>query len=261
MEVIIVGNADQVGQVAADKVIENLEGVATPVLGLATGSSPLSLYAELSRRAKEGIVDFSHGLGFALDEYVGIDPAHPESYRNVIHRTVVEPLGMDPDRVRVPNGFAEDLQAAADEYDDAIEAAGGVDVQILGIGSNGHIGFNEPFSSFSSRTRVEILTTQTREDNARFFNSIDEVPTHCMTQGLGTIMDSRVAVLVATGEHKADAVAAMVEGPVANVMPASILQFHPNCIVIVDEAAASKLQYAEQFKAQYALKQQLTGRA
>ncbi|MCG6568615.1 glucosamine-6-phosphate deaminase [Tessaracoccus sp. Y36] len=261
MEVIIVENADQVGQVAADKVIENLEGIATPVLGLATGSSPLSLYAELSRRSTEGIIDFSHGLGFALDEYVGIDPAHPESYRNVIHRTVVEPLGMDPDRVRVPNGFADDLEAAADEYDEAIETAGGVDVQILGIGSNGHIGFNEPFSSFSSRTHVEILTAQTREDNARFFNSIDEVPTHCMTQGLGTIMDSRVAVLVATGEHKADAIAAMVEGPVANVMPASILQFHPNCIVIVDEAAASKLEYAAQFKAQHALKQQLTGKA
>ncbi|WP_040283251.1 glucosamine-6-phosphate deaminase [Tessaracoccus massiliensis] len=261
MEVIIVDNAEQVGRIAADKVIENLDGLVTPVLGLATGSSPLSLYAELARRSKEGLFDFSHALGFALDEYVGIDPEHPESYRNVIHRTVVEPLGMDPNRVRVPNGFADDLQAAADEYDEAIEAAGGVDVQILGIGSNGHIGFNEPFSSFSSRTRVEILTAQTREDNARFFNSLDEVPTHCMTQGLGTIMDSRVAVMVVTGEHKADAVAAMVEGPVSQVMPASILQFHPNCIVIVDDAAASKLKYADQFRAEYELKQQLEAKA
>ncbi|HHT11728.1 MAG TPA: glucosamine-6-phosphate deaminase [Propionibacterium sp.] len=248
MEIIIVANEEEVGRVAADKVIEHLSGLATPVIGLATGSSPLGLYAELARRQDEGDIDFSHALGFALDEYVGIDPAHPESYRNVINRTVVEPLRMAPERVRVPDGAAEDLEAAVEEYDAAIEAVGGVDVQVLGIGSNGHIGFNEPFSSFSSRTRVEVLTPQTREDNARFFDSLDQVPTHCVTQGLGTIMDSHCAVMVVTGEHKADAVAAMVEGPVAAVMPASILQFHPNCIVVIDEAAASKLQHADLFR-------------
>lgn len=248
MEVVICQDAQEVGELAADRVIAYLEGIHTPVIGLATGSSPLALYAELARRVEAGTFDFSHGLGFALDEYVGIDPDHPESYRNVIRRTVVEPLKMDPARVRVPNGFAADLQGAADEYDAAIEEAGGVDVQILGIGSNGHIGFNEPFSSFSSRTRVKTLTPQTREDNARFFNSIDEVPRHCVTQGLGTIMDSRVAVLVATGEHKADAISDMIEGPVSQRCPASILQFHPRAVIVVDEAAASKLEHAEYFR-------------
>ena len=248
MEVVICRDAQEVGELAADHVIAYLEGIPTPVIGLATGSSPLALYAELARRVEAGSFDFSHGLGFALDEYVGIDPNHPESYRNVIRRTVVEPLRMDPARVRVPNGFAADLQAAADEYDDAIAQSGGVDVQILGIGTNGHIGFNEPGSSFASRTRVKTLTPQTREDNARFFDSLDEVPTHCVTQGLGTIMESRVAVLMATGEHKADAIAALVEGPVAAVCPASILQFHPRAVIIIDEAAASKLEHAEYFR-------------
>lgn len=248
MEVVICSDAQEVGRVAADRVISYLDGLVTPVLGLATGSSPLALYAELARRVEAGVIDLSHALGFALDEYVGIDPAHPESYANVIRRTVVEPLRMDPERVRVPDGAAPDVQAAADEYDAAIELAGGVDVQILGIGSNGHIGFNEPFSSFSSRTRVKTLTPQTRADNARFFSSIDEVPRRCVTQGLGTIMDSRVAVLVASGEGKAEAVAALVEGPVAAQCPASILQFHPRAVIVVDEAAASSLAHAEYFR-------------
>lgn len=248
MEVIIVASEAEVGTVAADVVVENLAGLDTPVLGLATGSSPLGLYAELARRVEAGEVDFSHALGFALDEYVGIDPAHPESYRNVIDRTVTGPLGMSRERVRVPDGGAEDLEAAVQEYDAAIDAVGGVDVQILGIGSNGHIGFNEPFSPLSSRTRVELLTPQTREDNARFFDSIDQVPTRCVTQGLGTIMDSHCAVMVVMGEGKAAAAAAMIEGPVTAAMPASVLQFHPNFTVVLDEAAASQLQHAQSFR-------------
>ena len=248
MEVVLCADAHAVGELAADRVTEYLRGIPTPVLGLATGSSPLRLYEALARRVAAGTLDVSHGLGFALDEYVGLDPRHPESYRSVISRTVVEPLGMDPARVRVPDGTAPDLQAAADEYDAAIAAVGGVDVQVLGIGSNGHIGFNEPFSSFSSRTRVKTLTAQTREDNARFFSTIDEVPRRCVTQGLGTIMEARVALMVVTGEHKAGAVAAMVEGPVAASCPASILQFHPRAVIIVDEAAGSQLKNAEYFR-------------
>lgn len=248
MEVVICPDEAQVGAVAADRVIAQLEGKQTPVLGLATGSSPLNLYAELERRAAAGDVDFSHALGFALDEYVGLDPEHPLSYRQTIDRTVVRPLGMNPHRVRVPNGFAADLQAAAEEYEKAIREAGGVDVQILGIGSNGHIGFNEPTSSFASRTRVKTLTQQTRDDNARFFKEGETVPTHCVTQGLGTIMDAHNLVMVATGENKADIVAAMIEGPVAAMCPASILQFHRRAFVIIDEAAASKLQYADYFR-------------
>ena len=248
MEVVICPDEAQVGAVAADRVIAQLEGRQTPVLGLATGSSPLNLYAELQRRASAGDVDFSHALGFALDEYVGLDPEHPLSYRQTIDRTVVRPLGMNPARVRVPNGFVADLQAAAEDYEEAIREAGGVDVQILGIGSNGHIGFNEPTSSFSSRTRVKTLTQQTREDNARFFKEGETVPTHCVTQGLGTIMDAHNLVMVASGAAKADIVAAMIEGPVSAMCPASILQFHRRAFVIIDEAAATKLQYADYFR-------------
>ena len=248
MEVIIVANEAEVGRVAAGRVVSDLSGTTTPVLGLATGSSPLSLYADLARRVREGEIDFTHALGFALDEYVGIDPTHPESYRAVIERTVIGPLGFAPDRVQVPDGGAEDVYAAAAAYDADIEAAGGVDVQILGLGSNGHIGFNEPFSSFASRTHVELLAATTRSDNARFFDSIDDVPTHCITQGLGTIMDARSLVMVVVGEGKADAVAAMIEGPVAASMPASMLQFHANCTIVLDEAAAAKLEHHETFR-------------
>lgn len=248
MEVVICRDEKQVGEVAADRVVAHLEGRATPVIGLATGSSPLALYAELARRIDAGELDLSYSMGFALDEYVGLDPEHPLSYRQTILRTVVEPMGMNPDRVRVPNGFTADLEAAAQEYEDAIKRAGGVDVQVLGIGTNGHIGFNEPASSFSSRTRLKTLTQQTRQDNARFFDDGETVPTHCVTQGLGTIMESRVAVLVATGESKAPAIRDMVEGPVAAVCPASILQFHRRAIVVIDEAAASQLHFADYFR-------------
>lgn len=248
MEVVICPDDAHVGAVAADRVIAWLEGNHTPVLGVATGSSPIALYEELARRSAAGDIDFSHGIAFALDEYVGLDPEHPLSYRETIRRTVQEPFGMAAARVHVPNGFAVDLAAAAAAYDEAIKEAGGVDVQILGIGGNGHIGFNEPTSSFASRTRIKTLTQQTREDNARFFSDGETVPTHCLTQGLGTIMEARAIVMVASGEKKADAVAAMVEGPVAAICPASILQFHPRVLVVVDEAAASRLTYADYFR-------------
>lgn len=248
MEVIICADAAQVGSVAAARIADTVRGLATPVIGVATGSSPLKVYEELAARVEAGDIDLSHGMAFALDEYVGIDPSHPQSYAQTIRKTVTEPFRMDPSRVRVPDGTADDLHAAAAAYDQAIKDAGGVDVQILGIGSNGHIGFNEPTSSFASRTRLKTLTRQTKEDNSRFFASEDEVPTHCVTQGLGTILEARLAVLVASGENKADAVAAMVEGPVSAMCPASILQFHPHAIVIVDEAAASKLHLGDYFR-------------
>ncbi|RRD46720.1 glucosamine-6-phosphate deaminase [Tessaracoccus sp. OH4464_COT-324] len=248
MEVIVCRDAATVGVLGAKYVAEGLAGKAEPVIGLATGSSPLGLYAELSRMVRDGELDMSAGRGFALDEYVGIPLEHPESYHNVIRRTVVEPLGMKPERVRVPDGLADDVDAAAAAYDEAITAAGGIDVQVLGIGSNGHIGFNEPFTSFSSITHRLPLTQRTRDDNARFFDSVDQVPTEAVSQGLGTIMRSRRAVLVATGEGKADAVAAMIEGPVSHKCPASILQFHPDVIVVLDEAAASKLESREHFR-------------
>ncbi len=242
MEVIICADADEVARVAAAKVARIAEAVGPAVvIGVATGSSPIGLYNELARKVEAGELDLSEASAFALDEYVGLPEGHPESYAEVIRRTVTEPLKMDPKNVHVPNGFAADPQQAALDYEDAIEDAGGVDVQILGIGSNGHIGFNEPMSSLTSRTRLKTLTRQTREDNARFFDSIDQVPLHCLTQGLGTILDAEYVVLVAQGEGKADAVAAMVEGPLTAMCPGSVLQLHPKATIVVDEAAASKL--------------------
>jgi glucosamine-6-phosphate deaminase len=187
-----------------------------------------------------------------LDEYVGLPQGHPESYTEVIRRTVTEPLGLDPARVHVPGGWAADLVGAGEAYEQAIAAAGGIDVQILGIGQNGHVGFNEPGSSLGSRTRSKVLTSTTRSDNARFFESLEQVPIRCMTQGLGTIMDARRTVLVAQGESKAHAVAAMVEGPVTAMVPASVLQAHPHATVVIDEAAAAELQMSEYYRWAYA---------
>jgi glucosamine-6-phosphate deaminase len=251
MEIIILPSPTEVGTTAAAKIAHLVSGTSDAVLGLATGSSPLAIYADLARRASAGELDFSHVRGFALDEYVGLPVEHEQSYATVIRTEVIEPLGMDPALVRVPDGLADDIEAACDDYERAIAAADGVDLQILGIGSNGHVGFNEPTSSFSSRTRIKTLAPQTRMDNARFFDSLEQVPTHCVTQGLGTIMDAKQLVLVAQGEQKADAIARAVEGPLSSRYPASILQWHPRATVIVDEAAASRLELADYYRYTY----------
>lgn len=234
---------------AAAKVARVVRDVGPEVvLGVATGSSPVQLYAELAAMVDAGELDLSRAWAFALDEYVGLPTGHPESYAAVIRRTVTEPLRMDPDRVHTPNGFATDIAAASEAYERALRGAGGVDVQILGVGANGHVGFNEPTSSLASRTRIKTLTQRTRDDNARFFDSPDEVPLHCLTQGLGTIMDAREVVLLAQGESKAAAIAALVEGPVTAMVPGSILQFHRYATIIVDEAAASQLRGASYYR-------------
>jgi glucosamine-6-phosphate deaminase len=251
VEIIVLPDAAEVGRVAALKIAQVVERRPEAVLGLATGSSPTDIYASLARRVAAGELDFSRASGFALDEYVGIPLEHPESYASVIRRDVVEPLGMDPARVRVPDGRAADVEAAAAEYDAAIAAAGGIDVQILGIGANGHIGFNEPTSSFASRTRIKTLAPQTRADNARFFDDPDQVPTHCLTQGLGTILDAHEVVLVAQGERKAAAVAGMVEGPLSAMCPGSALQLHRHATIVVDEAAASRLTLVDYYRHTY----------
>lgn len=215
------------------------------VLGLATGSSPLGLYRELADVVRQGRADFTSAHGFALDEYVGLPAGHPQSYGEVLLREVCGPLGLAPERLHVPDGSKPDERAlvrAAAAYERAIADAGGVDVQILGIGVNGHLGFNEPGSALSSRTRVKRLTTRTRTDNARFFDSVDDVPTHCVTQGLGTVLEARRLVLVATGPAKAAAIAAAVEGPLTASCPGSVLQWHPDAVVVVDEAAAALLR-------------------
>lgn len=255
MEVIICRNGQDVGRVAAAKVARVVrERGADVVIGLSTGSSPLATYADLSRRVESGDLDLSRAWGFALDEYVGLPKGHPESYAEVIRKTVTEPLRMDPARVVTPDGFSQDLQAAASRYEQQIKAAGGVDIQILGVGANGHIGFNEPGSSLASRTRIKTLASLTRNDNSRFFDSLDEVPRHCLTQGLGTIMDAKEVLMVAQGENKARAVAALVEGPVTATWPGSVLQLHPLATVVVDEAAASLLANANYYRETYDFK-------
>lgn len=247
MQVFIVPTPEAVAEKAADKFIETAkEHAPFFVMGVATGSSPVALYQAIARRAKAGEVDLRHASAFALDEYVGLPEGHPESYHAVIDRTVTKVLDLDPQLVHVPNGFATDLKQAARDYEAAISAAGGIDCQIVGIGANGHIGFNEPFSSLASRTRDKTLMPGTRADNARFFdNDIEQVPSECLTQGLGTIMDAKQVLMVAQGENKAEAIKNMIEGPVCSRCPASILQYHPNVVVVIDEAAASKIENIE----------------
>lgn len=253
MEIIICPNPERVDDVAAAKAIAIASNVGpSVVLGVATGSSPLGIYARLAAAVRDGTLDLSEAQAFALDEYVGIPVDHPLSYHETIRKTVTVPLGLAPERVHVPNGQAHDQSAAGPEYENLINAAGGVDLQFLGLGANGHIGFNEPTSSLTSRTRIKTLAQKTREDNARFFNSIDDVPRHCITQGLGTILEARAIILVATGASKADAVAAAVEGPLSAFCPGSILQLHQHATVIIDDAAAAKLTLADYYRDIYA---------
>lgn len=242
-EVVIVPDAAAAGEIAADAIVRVLRSKPDAVLGLATGSTPLTTWASLGRRG----LDLSQVRAFALDEYVGLEPGHPESYRAVIDREVVEPLGLTRGLVHVP-GESGPLETAGDDYEQAIDAAGGIDLQVLGIGRTGHVAFNEPGSSFASLTRVKTLAEQTRRDNARFFPSLEEVPTHCITQGLGTILRAGRLVLLAFGEGKADAVAGAVEGPLTSSLPGSVIQLHPRVTVIVDEAAASGLANADYYR-------------
>ncbi len=252
MEVIILESTAEIGRVAADAIESLLIRKPDAVLGLATGSSPLSIYDELADRHAAGRLSFARARGFTLDEYVGLPPDHPERYRHVIDTVFASRVDFAPGSVAGPDGLADDLPAACARYEEAIAAAGGIDVQILGIGTDGHIGFNEPGSSLASRTRIKTLTRQTRMDNARFFGGdIDAVPTHCLTQGLGTIMGARHVILVATGRSKAEAVHHLAEGAVTALWPASILQHHPHATVLVDDAAAQRLQLADYYRETY----------
>lgn len=255
MEVIICPTAEEIGTTVADAIEQLVTRRPDCVLGLATGGSPQAIYAELTRRHHDRGLSFAAVRAFMLDEYVGLAADHPERYRTVIEREVVSQLDLDPANVHGPDGLAADLLAACASYEQAIVDAGGVDLQILGIGSDGHVAFNEPGSSLASRTRVKTLTQQTRRDNARFFDGdVDAVPRHCLTQGMATIMAARHLVLVATGRGKAEAVHQLVEGPISAMWPATLLQMHPHATVLVDTAAASRLQLASYYLETYAEK-------
>ncbi|TDO14836.1 glucosamine-6-phosphate deaminase [Mycobacterium sp. BK086] len=260
MEVIILEDAQQIGTIAADAIEALLTRKPAAVLGLATGSSPLSIYDELAARYQAGRLSFNAARGFTLDEYVGLPADHPERYRNVIDTAFVSRVDFAPGAVAGPDGLAADIPAACAGYEQAIEQAGGVDVQILGIGTDGHIGFNEPGSSLASRTRIKTLTRQTRIDNSRFFDGdVDRVPTHCLTQGLGTIMAARHVILVAVGRTKAEAVHQLIEGPVSAMWPATILQHHPHATVLLDGGAARRLQLADYYRETYLSKPKWQG--
>ena len=255
MEVVILAGAEEIGALAADAIGALLARKPAAVLGLATGSSPLTIYDQLAARCDAGLVSFAAARGFTLDEYVGLPADHPERYRNVIDTVFVSRVDFAPGAVQGPDGLAADVPAACERYENAIRAAGGVDLQILGLGTDGHIAFNEPGSSLASRTRIKTLTMQTRRDNARFFGGdVNAVPTHCLTQGLATIMAARHIVLVATGASKADAVRHVIEGAVSAMWPATILQHHPHVTVLLDDAAAGRLQLVDYYRETYRCK-------
>lgn len=246
---IVIAPADELAVLGAGAIAALLRRRPDAVIGLATGSSPLKVYAELARLHAEEGLSFARARGFLLDEYVGLPAGHPQRYRNVIEAEVASRVGWPAAQVQGPDGLAGDLDAACAAYEQAIRDAGGVDLQLLGVGTNGHIAFNEPTASLASRTRVEALTSQTRKDNARFFDDdVEQVPALCLTQGLATILEARHLVLLAQGEHKAEAVRQLVEGPVSAMWPATVLQTHPHVTVLVDEAAASRLTMADYYR-------------
>jgi glucosamine-6-phosphate deaminase len=252
MEVVPLTGPDEVGALAADAVEALVRRVPDAVLGLATGSSPLPAYRELVRRHRAGTgPSYAAVRCVTLDEYVGLPPGHPQTYRETVLAELTDALGIAREQVASPDPAPEGLPTAGERYEALIEAAGGVDLQVLGIGGDGHLAFNEPGSSLASRTRLKTLTEQTRRDNARFFGSVDEVPRHVLTQGLGTILRARHLVLLATGAGKAQAVAEAVEGPVSASCPASVLQLHPHVTVLLDTAAASLLARRDHYREVY----------
>jgi glucosamine-6-phosphate deaminase len=242
MEVIVQPTAQEAARIAAALVAKAVRRKPTLVLGLATGGTPLCLYDELVRLHREHGLDLSRITTFNLDEYLGLPPDHPASYRRFMQEHLFDRTNIDPRRTFVPDGLTRDIPRHCREYEELIRSCGGIDIQILGIGADGHIGFNEPTSSLSSRTREKTLAEQTRRDNARFFATPDDVPHHCLTMGIGTILDSRLCLLLAFGANKSGAVAAAVEGPVTSMVPASALQLHADAKVVVDEAAAAGLK-------------------
>ena len=252
MEIIIQPTPEAATSVAARVIARLLQEKANAVIGLATGSTPLLLYRALIDMK----LDWSRVTTFNLDEYIGLPKEHPQSYYSFMWENLFRHINIAPENVHIPDGKAKDIPGFCAAYEQRIRDAGGIDLQVLGIGTDGHIGFNEPTSSLASRTRIKTLTPQTRQDNARFFAEGEEVPKHVITMGIGTIMEARVNLLLAFGDNKADAVAQAVEGPVTAMNPASALQLHPDTRVCLDEAAATQLKRADYYRWVFANKPQ-----
>ena len=237
MKVCVYETAQEVARAAAMVFASEIMKREGAVIGLATGSTPVPCYGALTDLCAEGLIDFSKVVSFNLDEYIGLPPEHPCSYRRFMNEQLFDHINIDKANTHVPDGVNPDPVG----YDKMIAAAGGIDLQLLGIGSNGHIGFNEPNDRFVYPTNIIPLTENTIRDNARFFSSIDEVPRSAISMGIGTILSARRIILLATGANKADAVKAAIEGPIVPQMPASILRVHPNCQILLDREAAAEL--------------------
>lgn len=236
----IVVSAEEAAVRAAELYRALLRRKPDAVLGLATGSTPLGLYAQLVALYRAGEISFAQATSFNLDEYVDLPPTHDQSYRYFMEKNLFSQIDLPQARIHVPSGL-DVSEAALAAYDEAIEAAGGIDLQLLGLGGNGHLGFNEPGTPFALGTHVVALTERTRRDNARFFASLDEVPTHAATMGVRTVMHARAILLLAFGRAKAEALAAALTGPVTPDVPASVLQLHPDVTVFCDKEAAALL--------------------
>jgi len=244
MRVIVVKDPQTMGKRAADLIQEVMESKPHFVLGLATGSTPMPLYKELIRRHKDEKLDFSTVITFNLDEYVGLKPTHDQSYRYFMNKHLFDHININKKCTHVPCGIGDDLEAECLMYEEMIEDVGGVDYQVLGIGSNGHIGFNEPGTSLASRTHVTQLTESTIKDNSRMFAKVQDVPTQAVTMGIGTVLDAERVVLVANGANKTKAIKAALEGPITAMCPASALQLHPGVTYVITEDCAKGLTIA-----------------
>jgi len=254
MEVIIKKDYAEMSKEAAKIVAKLLYEKPNAVLGLATGSTPIGLYKELIRMHKDEGLDFSKVVTFNLDEYIGLPATHDQSYNYFMNDNLFKSINVNPENVHVPNGMAPDVDAFCEWYEDEIDAAGGLDIQVLGIGGDGHIAFNEPGSSLASRTRMKTLTEETIDDNARFFAKKEDVPRYAITMGVGTILEAGQCLMLANGEKKAKVVAKAIEGPVSSMVTASALQLHPNVTAVLDEPAAAELELKEYYEWVYANK-------
>ena len=248
MEILIQADAEEGCVLGARIIARQVREKPDCVLGLATGRTPLRLYQELIRLHRAEGLDFSRVTTFNLDEYVGQPATHDQSYRYFMRENLFRHINIDPARTHVPDGTAPDLHAECRDYEARIAAAGGIDLQLLGLGRNGHIGFNEPTGSLRSRTWIKILSEQTLRDNSAVFGDFASMPRHAITMGIGTILDARRVLLLAFGPAKARAVADLVEGPLAAICPASALQLHPRATVMVDEASAAALKYLDHYR-------------
>lgn len=244
ISLVVAPDANAAAAIVADRFASLITANPQAVLGLATGGTPVHTYQQLVQKVQQGQLSFQSVQSFNLDEYVGLKGDHPQSYRSFMNENLFHQVDINLDRTHVPDGAAADLADQCQSYEAMIREAGGIDLQLLGIGLNGHIAFNEPGSAADSRTRLVDLTANTIQANARFFDTIDEVPKQAVTMGIGTIMESKGIVLLATGEGKAHAVERMIQGPVDVELPASILQQHPSLTVVTDPAAASQIQMA-----------------